>query len=310
MQLGSRPKAPDLETGAFFVVSAPERITRAGPGPLGGPVPPVHGANVTQDRLERGVGELRVLFAFDGRHLRLHGQSSDGIRPRPIDFCPQLILAFIDTVSLSPERPNLAGHAPIFGVPFIVSLDDLVGARTGGLGWGLEAEDSAAARAPELHPVGRIHFVVEPPRRRFLGVLSAGAASAIAPAAVAATLAPAAEVPLISPVPTVATPSRDTALLQLFDEYMSTVAEHQRVYGLYKRGQAKHQAKHPMPEVLLVRPEDAELGLPDKPGDGSSYEWCIQELRRAREKPSCPRGGHPGGIEVVSPAYAASRAIG
>jgi hypothetical protein len=118
-------------------------------------------------------------------------------------------------------------------------------------------------------------------RRRFLGVLSAGAASAIAPAAIAATLAPAAETPLTAAPPAVASPSPDEALLQLFDEYMSTVAEHQPVYGLYKRGRAKHQAKYSMPDVLRVRPEDAELGLPDKPGDGSSYQWCIQELKRA-----------------------------
>jgi hypothetical protein len=118
-------------------------------------------------------------------------------------------------------------------------------------------------------------------RRRFLGALSAGAASAITPAAVAATLAPAAETPPIAPAPAVTGPSPDAALMQLFDECMSTVAEYRRAYGLYERGRDEHQAKHPMPEVMLVRPEDTDLGLPDKPGDGSSYRWCIRELRQA-----------------------------
>jgi hypothetical protein len=119
-------------------------------------------------------------------------------------------------------------------------------------------------------------------RRRFLGVLSAGAASAIAPAAVAATLAPAAEVPFIAPVPALASPSPDAALQQLFDEYMSTVAEYRRAYGLYERGRDQHQARHPMPKTILVQPGDAELGLPEVPeidGEPLSYRCRIYELR-------------------------------
>jgi hypothetical protein len=121
-------------------------------------------------------------------------------------------------------------------------------------------------------------------RRRFLGVLSAGAASAIAPAAVAATLAPATETPPIAPAPALASPLSDAALLQLFDEYMSTVAEYRRVNGLYERGRDEHQARHAMPKTLLVQPGDAELGLPEVPEineEPLSYVVRIMELKES-----------------------------
>jgi hypothetical protein len=121
-------------------------------------------------------------------------------------------------------------------------------------------------------------------RRRFLGVLSAGAASVVAPAAVAATLAPAAEVPLIEPVPAVATPSRDIPLLELFGEYTAYVMEYRRAYRLYERGRDKHQARHPMPKIMHVQPGDAELGLPEVPeidGEPLSYVVRIMELKES-----------------------------
>jgi hypothetical protein len=120
-------------------------------------------------------------------------------------------------------------------------------------------------------------------RALLFGIAAVGA---VASPAVAATLLEAPKVPAIveaavaSPA-AVATPSPDAALLQLFDEYTTIVAEYDRVYGLYQRGRAKHQAKYPMPDVLRVQPEDAELGLPNKPGDGKAYEFCIQELEQA-----------------------------
>src|SRR5262249_18059753 len=117
-------------------------------------------------------------------------------------------------------------------------------------------------------------------RRGLLLGLMAAAAVPAAPAIAKAVAAPAMAVPAVG-ASVEAGPSPDAALLQLFDDYMSTNTEYWRVYGLYKRGWAKHQAKHPMPQAMLVRPEDAELGLPDKPGDGSSYQWCIRELKQA-----------------------------
>jgi hypothetical protein len=74
------------------------------------------------------------------------------------------------------------------------------------------------------------------------------------------------------------------------------------VYGLYQRGRAKHQAKYPMPDVLRVRPEDAELGLPNKPGDGKAYEFCIRELEQV-EWPFSEEFEPPAGKEFkyVSP---------
>jgi hypothetical protein len=127
-------------------------------------------------------------------------------------------------------------------------------------------------------------------RRRFLGVLSAGAASAIAPAAVAATLAPATENPPIAPAPAVASPPSDAALLQLFDEYMSTVAEYRRAHGLYERGRDEHQARHPMPKTIHVQPGDAELGMPEVPEiDGEPSEHSSRGHVRSRRKQTINR---------------------
>jgi hypothetical protein len=156
-------------------------------------------------------------------------------------------------------------------------------------------------------------------RALLFGIAAVGAVAspAVAAAMLEPPMAPAIEAPLSVPAPATATPSPDAKLLQLFDEYISTVEEHRRVYGLYKHGRTKHQAKYPMPEVMLVRPEDDELGLPDKPGDGSSYEWCIQELKRAEwpvydtvDAPEGMRFWYEGGGEVFrrEPPCAAARA--
>jgi hypothetical protein len=162
-----------------------------------------------------------------------------------------------------------------------------------------------------------IPTVPQASRRGLLICLMAAAAVPAAPAIAKAVAVPGAVGRAEAVVVDAPTPSPDAKLLQLFDEYMSTAEEHRRVYGLYQRGRAKHQAKHPMPEVMLVRPEDAELGLPDRPGDGSSYEWCIQELKRAEwpvyEEVDAPDGtrfwGAAGGtVFHYEPPSAAARA--
>jgi hypothetical protein len=58
----------------------------------------------------------------------------------------------------------------------------------------------------------------KPSRRGFLAVLSAGAASAVAPAALATPLASVTEAPLSALASAVA-PSPDAALLKLIDDY-------------------------------------------------------------------------------------------
>jgi hypothetical protein len=122
-----------------------------------------------------------------------------------------------------------------------------------------------------------------PSRRRFLAVLSAGAAATVAPAALAATLAPLPETASSAIAPAVVAPSPDAGLLVLFDQYMATNAEEQRLRAIYDRGRDRHQAKHPMPEVIRVQPGDAELGLPECPDHGRfgrSYICRISELQR------------------------------
>ena len=85
-------------------------------------------------------------------------------------------------------------------------------------------------------------------RALLFGIAAVGA---VASPAVASAMLEGPTAPAIAavPPPAVATPSPDTALLQLFDEYMTHVTEYQRAYGLYKRGRAKQQAKYPMPDV-------------------------------------------------------------
>jgi hypothetical protein len=124
-----------------------------------------------------------------------------------------------------------------------------------------------------------------PSRRGFLAVLSAGAAATVAPAALAATSAHLSETAPSALAPAVAAPSPDAGLLELFDQYMAINAEYRRLHAIYERGRHKHQAKHPLPEVIKVQPGDAELGLPECPDHGgrfgSSYVFRISELQEA-----------------------------
>jgi hypothetical protein len=123
-------------------------------------------------------------------------------------------------------------------------------------------------------------------RRRFLGVLSAGAASAIAPAAVAATLAPAAETALSTPAPAVApslpheaeVPFLDADLMKLVNEYLTAHDEWRRLEEVLNRARKVQEAKYPMPDVLRVQPEDTELELPDQ--RGVYCGWLDQRAQR------------------------------
>lgn len=161
-----------------------------------------------------------------------------------------------------------------------------------------------------------------PSRRGFLAVLSAGAAATVAPAALAATLAPLPETASSALAPAVVAPSPDAGLLVLFDQYMATNAEEQRLRAIYERGRHKHQAKHPMPEVIRVQPGDAELGLPEcpdlSPGRfGLSYVCRIMELKEPKwpviETVEPPEGlrfyrGSGGQVVHYAPPSAAARA--
>lgn len=116
-------------------------------------------------------------------------------------------------------------------------------------------------------------------RRRFLGILSAGAAATVAPAALAATLAPlAATAPSVLPA-AVAGPSADATLLTLIDNYWTAKAEADRAYEVFapfeeKRFARRRRLLQNPPEALRVRPEDHDL-LPKSNGrllyDGDGF---------------------------------------
>jgi hypothetical protein len=122
-----------------------------------------------------------------------------------------------------------------------------------------------------------------PSRRGFLAVLSAGAASAVVPAALAVASVPVTE---SSPgdLPTsMATPSPDAALLQLFDQYKAARSEYGRLSRKECRLNEKHKAATPLPDALRVQPGDADLGLPEVPTEhvrDFGYGFRIQELQR------------------------------
>jgi hypothetical protein len=121
-----------------------------------------------------------------------------------------------------------------------------------------------------------------PSRRGFLAVLSAGAASAVAPAALAGAPAHVAEISTRGLPTSMATPSPDAALLHLFDEYLATDAEYRRLRAIFERGRKQHEAKYPMPDAMLVQPGDAELGLPKGLEHSiwpTSYIHRIEELK-------------------------------
>jgi hypothetical protein len=146
-------------------------------------------------------------------------------------------------------------------------------------------------------------------RRRFLGVLSAGAAAAVAPAALAATTpapaalaatpAPAAETAPSGLPNAAATPSPDAGLLQLFGEYMAANAEYVRLYAIFDRGQKRHQAKYAVPDAMMVQPGDAEFDLPEVP-EGCS--WSGYSARIHRGELVHYEDGHPLPFEPPSEA--------
>jgi hypothetical protein len=102
-----------------------------------------------------------------------------------------------------------------------------------------------------------------PSRRGFLAVLSAGAASAVAPAALAGASVSVAKSPAGDLPTSMAAPSPDAALLQLVDQYLAAHAEYRRLDAICDRAYTKMSNANPMPDVLRVRPEDQELGLPN-----------------------------------------------
>ncbi len=102
-----------------------------------------------------------------------------------------------------------------------------------------------------------------PSRRGFFAVLGAGTASVIAPAALARIPAPVAEISTSDLPTSTAPPSPDAALLQLFDQYMAARSEFCRLLEGEDRMAQRHNAENPMPDVLRVRPGDADLGLPE-----------------------------------------------
>jgi hypothetical protein len=113
----------------------------------------------------------------------------------------------------------------------------------------------------------------------------------------------------------VATPSRDAALLQIFDEYLAANADYRRLYAIYDRGRKKHQAKYPMPEVVRVQPGDEELGLPEgypHPTLGMSYVGRIELLQcpgwPVLEDLEAPEGLRKGRITRFERPSAAARA--
>jgi hypothetical protein len=67
---------------------------------------------------------------------------------------------------------------------------------------------------------------------------------------------------------------------------MAARSDFRRLVREEDRMRLKHQAKHPMPDAMLVQPGDAELGIPKPPSypDGpisSSYACRIYELKSA-----------------------------
>jgi hypothetical protein len=144
-------------------------------------------------------------------------------------------------------------------------------------------------------------------RRRFLAVLSAGAAATVAPAALAATLAPVPETTPGALAPAVASPSPDAGLLVLFGQYTAARSEYRRLSRKARRLDEKHDAATPIPDVLRAQPGDAELGLPqcrDHSRFGLSYVFEIRDLERL-EWPIYEKMGPPPGhqFQFVNPGY-------
>jgi hypothetical protein len=104
-----------------------------------------------------------------------------------------------------------------------------------------------------------------PSRRAFLrGVAIAVPASSVAVSSAAALLAPVAEtLPSVPATSAEAVPNPDAELLRLVDEYVAAKKEYRRLARRREREYDKHEAANPMPDVLMIREEDVELGIPE-----------------------------------------------
>jgi hypothetical protein len=151
----------------------------------------------------------------------------------------------------------------------------------------------------------------------------AAAALPAAPA-IAKAMAPVPAVAPVVAVPIAATveevPFLDAKLMQLVDDYLSANDERQRLEEMLHRAAEAQEAKHPMPDALRVRPEDAELELPDHNGvyDGLFFDrsqrtdyhdvmW-IDALRRPQWKRLAEFTPlHPRGLRSVSSGQGSRR---
>jgi hypothetical protein len=113
-------------------------------------------------------------------------------------------------------------------------------------------------------------------RRSILfGIAAAAAAGpAVALPLLGAAAVPSAETPLPGLAPAVATPLPkmvderfpDAALVKLINEYLTAHEEKERLDEIIERASKEQEARYPMPDELRVRPEDAELEIPDHNG--------------------------------------------
>ncbi len=127
-----------------------------------------------------------------------------------------------------------------------------------------------------------------PSRRGFLAVLSAGAASAVIPAALAAPIAPVTETALSGlPASMLGLPCADAELFNLLEAYLSAAVEQRRLYKVFDKFEAESfrlYQQQPIPDVLRQRPEDVELGLPKLMANESFYQKAheVDHLRGKR----------------------------
>jgi hypothetical protein len=118
----------------------------------------------------------------------------------------------------------------------------------------------------------------KPSRRAVLAVLSVGAASAVAPAALAVPSAPVTEIPLRGLAASVpGLPCADAELFKLLEDHRSAAAEQRRLYKATEilekewfRRQAPLEKQIPVP--LHVRPEDLELEFPGRAARAGYYK--------------------------------------
>jgi hypothetical protein len=91
-------------------------------------------------------------------------------------------------------------------------------------------------------------------------------------------MAPAASTALVAHSAGAAASSEvDAHLLALVDEYFAANAEYDRLWAAWKEAHSKHEASHPMPDQLLVRPEDEALGIQTSAGRHYAAEEMMRE---------------------------------